>query len=119
MSKTKNRSKKYLPPSPASQAAKTAMAPAHTTLPPLDPNAGGPDRPVLMRLAKLRYAYRVQKARKKGNVVHTSALITIPKDILEVTGLEVGMTIMIEGYRDGRVRMFPAGDMVSREDKLV
>ena len=105
-------SPRYLPPSPAARAAKTVT-------PPLDPNAGGPDRPVLMRMAKLRYAYRIRKPRKKGMVVHTSALITIPKEILEVSGIEVGMTMMIEGYRDGRVRMFPAGDMMSREDQLV
>jgi hypothetical protein len=45
--------------------------------------------------------------------------ITIPRDIVELTGVEAGITMCVEAYVDGRIRIFPAGDLMSREDATV
>jgi hypothetical protein len=44
--------------------------------------------------------------------------ITIPREIAEVTGVEAAMTMCIEGYADGRIRIFPAGDLMSKGEPI-
>jgi putative transposase len=44
------------------------------------------------------------------------------REIVEVTGVEAvaaGITMCVEGYVDGRIRIFPAGDLLSREDEIL
>ena len=100
--------------------------PAKSVLP---PGVGGeplPSTPILIRNSKIRLAagdpIRYQKAAwktKKGSHVWKTLEITIPRPVVEVAGLEEGMTMVVEGYKDGVVRMFPAGDAMSREEELI
>lgn len=45
--------------------------------------------------------------------------VTIPREICEICGYEAGMTVCLEAYVNGRIRMFPAGDLMSREEELL
>jgi hypothetical protein len=107
-------------------SAVTASRTPKSILPPIDLPAGGPDRPVLVRVVKLRYAAnsnaangKTTRTRASGPAGWRSMEITIPREIAEVTGIEAGMTMCVEGYVDGRVRIFPAGDLLSRDDTTV
>ena len=100
--------------------------PAKSILPPDVVDGGPPDRPVLVRQAKLRYNrpnVTVQALRnyRKRFPDHQwrPVEITIPREIIETAGWEPDMTICMEAYVDGRVRMFPAGDRLSREEELL
>ena len=113
---------KFFPGFPAATASRTAKP----ILPPIDLATGGPDRPVLIRTVKLRYASNSQAAQETGTrnrdgrpAAWQSLEITIPREIAEVTGVGAGITMCIEGYVDGRIRIFPAGDLVTREDAIV
>jgi hypothetical protein len=109
---------KLFPGSPAPAAYRTAKS-----ITPSDVVDGGPpDRPVLIRTVRLRYASNSQSAREKGTrnrdgrpATWRSLEITIPREIVEVTGVEAGITMCVEGYVDGRIRIFPAVDLVSKE----
>jgi hypothetical protein len=46
-------------------------------------------------------------------------MLTIPREVALATGMEAGMTVVMEGYADGRVRVFPAGDLVTRSESEV
>jgi len=96
--------------------------PAKAVLPPDVVDGGTPDRPILMRQSVLRYAYRARKI-WKGKPVKDgwwqSLIVGVPREIIETAGWEPGMTLVMEAYVDGRVRMYPAGDVVSREEELV
>jgi hypothetical protein len=94
-------------------------------MPPDVVDGGLPDRPVLIRMVRMRYASNSRAAKKKrthdrvdGPATWRSLEITIPREIAEVTGVEAGITMCVEGYVDGRIRIFPAGDLVSREDAM-
>ncbi len=96
------------------------------SMPPDVVDGAPPDRPVLIRMVRLRYASNSQAAREKGThnrdgrpAAWRSLEITIPREIVEVTGVEAGITMCLEGYVDGRIRIFPAGDLMSREDEMV
>ncbi len=85
-----------------------------------------PDKPILIRQSmvtrvrspnkiKSSPGYYARTRQAMDNVVK----ITIPRDCIEVSGLELGMTVVIEAYRDGRLRIFPAGDVTRKEDELI
>jgi hypothetical protein len=94
--------------------------PAKAILPPDVVDGGPPDRPIIVRISKVRFAASPAMRKLKGNRKSPSQWqtieISIPREIAEITGWEVGMTIAQEAYTDGRIRMYPAGDVLSRED---
>jgi hypothetical protein len=45
--------------------------------------------------------------------------VTIRRELLDVSGIEVGATMILEAYADGIIRMFLAGDLMSRGDEMV
>jgi hypothetical protein len=93
-----------------------APVPAASTTPLPLPDLHG--RPILVRTAKLRAAYkRIFRTKRKGTTSHTAVMISIPSVILEVLGLEVGATMIIEAYANQTIRLFPAGDVANREDE--
>ena len=61
-------------------------------------------------------AMRKLKGNRKSPSQWQTIEISIPREIAEIAGWEVGMTIAQEAYGDGRIRMFPAGDLMSKED---
>jgi hypothetical protein len=84
-------------------------------------------KPILLRLVRLRYNNnphtpyaRALAKMGKGEPLHRwrAIEITVPKEAIEITGWEAGMTICIEIYRDS-LRMYTAGDVVSREEELI
>jgi hypothetical protein len=116
------RRSKFFPGSPSATASCTTKS----IMPPDVVDGGPPDRPVLVRVVKLKYASNSQAARERGArnrdgrpAAWRSLEITIPREIVEVTGVEAGMSMCLEGYVDGRVKIFPAGDLMSREDAMV
>src|SRR5208337_1285175 len=125
MSKRKSipRTKRIRPSHPVPAIARSA---AKSLLPPFpaDPISGNPDKPVLTRTSTLRYQRSPNRVasrsiRRGGGPAWIPLAVTIPREIVEAAGFEAGMTMIVEGYKDGRIRIFPAGDMVSREDSLV
>lgn len=93
-------------------------------IPPDVVDGGQEGRPVLVRNSKLRYAtsakqrtYKTKTGQKYGNWLTIE--VTIPREIVEITGWEVGMTLCMEAYVDGRIRVFPAGDVLSREEEKI
>ena len=84
-------------------------------------------RPVIMRQNRLRYASKyhpgskTRKARKNLQKPHEwkTVEITLPREVVESAGWEVGMMINMESYVDGRIRMYPAGDVVPAEEEMV
>jgi hypothetical protein len=99
--------------------------PAKSIIPPDVVDGGLPVRPVLVRQSKLRYAtYSSQKPTKaselsKPEYVWKTLEITIPREIVESSGWEAGMTVCMESYVDGRIRMFPAGDVMERDEEQI
>lgn len=106
---------------------------AKSILPP-DVVDGASDRPILVRNSRVRYACgRTPKGKIKmalprglgpGRVPvlgpkWETLEITIPREIAEISGYEAGMTVCLEAYVDGRIRMFQAGDILSREEELL
>jgi hypothetical protein len=88
--------------------------PARTIIPPDVVDGAPPERPILVRTVTLRQA----GAWKKAKPTWWKMLeITIPREVIETTGLEAGMTMQMEAYRNGRIRMYPAGDILNREDE--
>jgi hypothetical protein len=96
----------------------------------LPPDATNPHHlpavPVILRNAKLRLAAGdpVKYQRKAWKTKHRPETwktleITIPKEVAEVAGLEEGMTMVCEGYAGGTIRMFPAGDCMSRDEEII
>jgi hypothetical protein len=76
-----------------------------------------PNRPIAIRTARLRYVYGNKVKKHNGRLQDWyPVIITLPRDIMESAGLEVGMTLVVEGYADGRVRMFPAGERLGKDD---
>lgn len=120
----KIRPRSVRPAPPISRLQRASSAPS-AEVPTADLSGLAPDRPLLIRPTKLRFARNLKSQIKTKR--HTNPRvyrwqtmeITIPMEIVEVTGLEAGMTMVIEGYRDGRIRMYPAGDVVSREERLI
>ena len=105
---------------------------AKSTIPP-DVAAGqppgvAPARPILLRMVTLRFnvnpntPHAQSRARLgKGEPMNRwmALEVTVPRAVVEVAGWEPGMTICVEAYTDGRVRMYPAGDMMSREEEMI
>ena len=93
------------------------------TQPPIDPVNGPSERPVLVRVVRIRrsaYSERVKARHSQSSFDRWVSLeITIPREIAEVAGLEAGATMCLEAYSDGRVRLYAAGDLMSREDKMI
>ena len=87
-------------------------------MPPVD-GSGVPERPVLVRLSTLRYSYYKRVKRIRGERVNSSAIITIPHEIMEVAGVQPGVTMVVEGYAKGIIRIFPAGDIMNREEEMI
>lgn len=84
------------------------------------------DRPTLVRVMRLRYArtsyhmkLRKMNRLKGGGSAWNSLEITIPKEICEVTGIGAGVSLCMEAYGDGRIRMYPAGDVLNAEDASI
>ena len=107
--------------------------PAKSIIPP-DVVDGVSDRPVLVRNTRIRYAAGREQSIKNqiSKKVRVGARgvpklgpkwetieVTIPREIAEIAGYEAGMTVCMEAYVDGRIRMFTAGDILSREDELL
>jgi hypothetical protein len=101
--------------------------PAKSIIPPDIVDGGPPDRPAIVRQTKLRYASTWHKHKqtaasaswiKKPHVWRTVEIV-VPREIVEVAGWTEGMTLCMEGYVDGRVRVFPAGDILNREEEMV
>lgn len=98
--------------------------PAKSIIPPDVVDGGPPDKPILVRTSTLRYAatykqlMRPKKSRGVGYQWNTLE-ITIPREIIEAAGWEQGMTICVEAYVDGRLRLFPAGDVLSRVEEEI
>src|SRR5208337_444147 len=118
--RTKRIRPSHPPPAIARSAAKSLLPP--TT--PLDSVSGSLDKPVLTRTSTLRYQRSPNRGvsrsiRRGGGPAWIPLAVTIPREIVEAAGFEAGMTMIVEGYKDGRIRIFPAGDMVSREDAMV
>jgi hypothetical protein len=102
-----------------------------TSMPPIDPPLGPPDidRPVVIRSAVIRYQRTRNKSEVKRSFNKTTTktgepfwmplMLTIPREVALATGMEAGMTVVMEGYADGRVRVFPAGDLVTRSESEV
>ena len=84
-------------------------------------------RPAIVRQAKLRYAAKylpptkTRKASKNFQPAHQwkSLEITLPRAVVEVAGLEPEMMIQMEAYVGGWVRLYAAGDVITREDEMV
>jgi hypothetical protein len=97
--------------------------PAKSIIPPDVVDGGPPDRPILVRTAVIRYAAPPAMRQKTGHgkAPHQwqTIEISIPREIAEIVGWEAGMTICQEAYVDGRIRMFPAGDLLSREEENI
>ena len=97
--------------------------PAKSILPPDVVDGGPPDRPILVRHGTVRYAATYTPLTVKANHRYDrkwkSIEVTIPREIAETAGWEAGMTICFEAYVDGRVRLFPAGDVLSREEEQI
>ena len=97
--------------------------PSKYTLPPDVVDGAPPTPPVFIRLAKVRYATSARQRSLTGSGKSPSQWqsieVNIPREIAEVTGIEAGMTLCLEAYADGRVRMYPAGDILSRDEEAV
>lgn len=97
--------------------------PARSVLAP-DTVDGPSGPPVMLRFAKIRYANPPAiklpaKAWRKPGHTWNSLEIVIPREIAEIAGFEAGMTLCMEVYGDSRVRMFPAGDVMSRDEEAI
>ena len=96
---------------------------------PPPPVPGEPETPTLIRLVKLRIGRSLNKISERVPRIKPNPhpdreqrpllVVTIPQDIVELGGLGHGMNMVLEGYRDGRIVMFPAGDLMSREDSMI
>ena len=122
---------KPLPPRHLANRSATKLDPATIT----DPNTMLRDRPLLVRTGLLRYAYKdkdskgnkfgdkyrksLAKSRKVINPRWMSICVTIPREIIEVCGLEQGMTMVIAGYLNRKVVIYPAGDVMKAEDLMI
>jgi len=97
--------------------------PAKSIIPPDVVDGGPPDRPVIVRLAKVRYATSARQRSLtragKSPSQWQSIEVNIPREIAESTGIEAGMMLCMEAYADGRIRLFPAGDILSRDEERV
>lgn len=71
-------------------------------------------KPVVVRTSKARRAYK-QKGMTKAT--HTSIVMTIPRDILDATGIQDGHTLVVSGYADGSFKVERAGDLMSADDE--
>jgi hypothetical protein len=84
-------------------------------------------RPAIMRQARLRFAAKyhpgnkTRKASKHAPKPHEwkPLEISIPREVVESAGWEQGMMINMESYVDGRIRMYPAGDVLTREEEMI
>ena len=78
---------------------------------------------MIVRLAKVRYATSARQRSLtragKSPSQWQSIEVNIPREIAESTGIEAGMMLCMEAYADGRIRLFPAGDILSRDEERV
>lgn len=74
-------------------------------------------RPIVVRMAKLRPVYkRLYRTKLRGQTPEVAAVVGISRDVMKVTGLEPGSMMIVEGYADQTIRLFPAGDAVTRNE---